>query len=166
MRIRTLLAATLALLLAACGFQLRGSYTLPFDTLHIALATSSELHAALKRGIEGSTPTRIVDDPKKAQATLSIVLDNQAKNVLSLNSAGRVREFQLVRTVGFRIHDAQNRDLLAPGRVVIQRDFTFNDTQVLSKESEEQLIWKDITNDLVQQLLRRIAAAKTKPVEE
>jgi LPS-assembly lipoprotein len=157
--------AVLALLLSACGFQLRGAYTLPFQTLYIDLPTTSELHAALKRNIEGSTQTRITDEMKDAQATLTITGDVPAKNILSLNSAGRVREFQLVRTLGFRIHDAHKRDLIPPGRIQIQRDFSFNDSQVLSKESEEALIWKDIQNDLVQQLLRRIAAAKTKPID-
>lgn len=166
MHLRIALATLFALLLSACGFQLRGSYTLPFDTLHISLPTSSELHAVLKRNILASTQTLIVDDSKSAQATLAITGDRQVKDILSLNSAGRVREFQLVRTVGFRVHDAANRDLIPPGQIVLRRDITFNDTQVLSKESEENLLWRDIQNDLVQQLLRRLAAARPKPAEE
>jgi LPS-assembly lipoprotein len=37
---------------------------------------------------------------------------------------------------------------------------TFDDASVLSKEGEEELLWRDIQNDLVQQLLRRLAKAK------
>lgn len=158
--------AVIALLLSACGFQLRGNYSLPFDTLHISLPTSSELHAVLKRNILASTQTRIVDDAKSAQATLVITGDRQVKDILSLNSAGRVREFQLVRTVGFRVHDAANRDLIPPGQIVLRRDISFSDAQVLSKEAEEGLLWRDIQEDLVQQLLRRLAAARPKPVDE
>jgi LPS-assembly lipoprotein len=36
---------------------------------------------------------------------------------------------------------------------------------VLSKESEEILLWRDIQGDLVQQLMRRLAAAKLQPVK-
>ena len=158
--------AVIALLLSACGFQLRGSYSLPFDTLHIALPTSTELHAVLKRNILAATQTRIVDDSQSAQATLVITGDRQVKDILSLNSAGRVREFQLVRTVGFRVHDAANRDLVPPGQIVLRRDISFSDAQVLSKEAEEGLLWRDIQDDLVQQLLRRLAAARPKPAEE
>jgi LPS-assembly lipoprotein len=164
--LRTVLAGLLLLAVAACGFQLRGSFTLPFETLHIALPSSTELHGALKRTIEGSTATRISDNPKTAQATLSITVDQQAKNILSLNSAGRVREFQLVRTVAYRVHDAGIHDLLPPGRIVIQREFTFNDQQVLAKDAEEGLIWKEIQADLVQQILRRLATAKPLPPTE
>jgi len=162
-RILLLIAATLAL--SACGFHLRGSYTLPFDTIFIGLPENNQMHAMLKRNIEASTQARVVNEAKGAQAVLTITGDVPAKNVLSLDSAGRVREFQLVRTFSFRLHTPDNRDLMTPGRIVIRRDITFNDTQVLSKESEEQLLWRDIQDDLVQQLLRRLAAAKPKATE-
>lgn len=163
---RRLLALVATLALAACGFQLRGSYTLPFDTLYIALPATAELHAVLKRNIEASTQTRVVGEPKSAQAVLAVTSDVPTKNILSLSSTGRVREFQLVRTVTFRLHDPANRDLMPPGQVVIRRDISFSDTQVLSKESEEVLLWRDIQTDLVQQLLRRLSAAKAKPEEQ
>ena len=161
-----LLALAATFLLAACGFQLRGSYALPFDTLYIALPETAELHAVLKRNIEASTQTRVVKDAKSAQAVLTVVSDVPIKNILSLSSTGRVREFQLVRTVAFRLHDSANRDLMPPAQVVIRRDISFSDTQVLSKESEEALLWRDIQTYLVQQLLRRLAASKAKPEEQ
>jgi len=163
-----LLALTTTLALSACGFQLRGSrapVVLPFSILYIALPTSSEFHAALKRGIEASGKTRVVDDPKSAQVALTLTGDAQTKNVLSLDTSGRVREFQLVRTVSFRLHDAAGRDWLPPGQVVIRRDFSFSDAQILAKEAEEVLLWRDMQTDMVQQMLRRIATARA-PVAE
>ncbi len=161
MRRPLLILTTLVLcgILGACGFQLRGAYALPFETLNIALPETSELRAVLKRNIEASSQTRVVDDPKAARAILTISADIPAKNVLSLSSAGRVREYQLVRAVSFRLHDASGRDLMAPGQIVIRRDISFSDPQVLAKESEETLLWRDMQNDLVQQIVRRMAAA-------
>ena len=153
----------LAGLLAGCGFQLRGSLgniALPFSTLHITLPASSEMHAMLKRHIEATSKTRVVDSPAGAQAILDIAGDTQAKNVLSLDTSGRVREFQLVRTLGFRLYDVAGRDWLPLGQVVIRRDFAFNDAQILAKEAEEALLWRDMQTDLAQQLLRRLSAAK------
>lgn len=158
MRRLLLIVATLAL--AACGFQLRGAYALPFATLKIGLPESAEFYAALKRNIEAATQTRVVDDAAQAQAILSVVSDTPSKTVLSLSSTGRVTEFQLVRTFAFRVHDAAGRDLMPPGQIVIRRDISFSDVQVLAKQSEETLLWRDIQNDLVQQLLRRLATAK------
>ena len=154
-----------SLLLTACGFQLRGTYTLPYDTLYISLPETNALGATLKRNIEASTQTRIVGEAKEAQAVLTVLADVPVKNVLSINSAGRVAEYQLVRSFTFLVSDRNGKPLLPAGTISIHRDITFNDAEVLSKESEESLLWRDIQNDLVQQLLRRLSAKPKAPEE-
>lgn len=161
---RRALLVLVALLVSACGFHLRGAYSLPFETLFITLPETAELHAVLKRNIEASTQTRIVPAINEAQAGLIVLNDVQAKNILSLNSAGRVREYQLVRNFSFKVIDSKGAEYLAASTISISREMTFDDAAVLSKEAEEVLLWRDIQNDLVQQLLRRLAAAKQKPV--
>ncbi len=167
-KLATQLFVTLGLvgLLAACGFQLRGDYALPFQTMSIALAPSSELYAQLKRSIEASSSTRIVDNPKEAEANLVVLGDRNEKVILSLNSAGRAREYDLVRTFSFKVSSANSTDYIPPSQIVLRRDMTFNDDLVLSKESEEALLWRDIQKDLIQQLLRRLATAKPKAASE
>lgn len=159
---RALLITLFALTVSACGFQLRGAYTLPFNTLFISLPESTELYAQIRRGIEASSSARVVSDIKEAEASLGVLGDMPQKNILSLDSSGRVREFQLVRVFTFRVADAKGIELVAPSQIVVRRDISFSDAQVLSKESEEQLLWRDMQNDLVQQLLRRLAAVKLK----
>ncbi len=149
-----------------CGFKLRGAYTLPFDTLYIAYPENTPLYSVLKRGIEASTQTRIVTDKKKAQASFVVVGDVQAQNILALDTAGNVAEYQLVRTFSFRVNDAADHELIPPSAIAIHRDVSFNNAQALAKESEDALLWRDIENDLVQQILRRLATAKPKPAEE
>ena len=177
-------------LLAACGFKLRGSaelpgYKLPFATIALSLPVTSEFYALLKRNIEASSPgTRVVENIKEAEAVLTVLGDSSAKNILSLNAAGRAREYQLVRTFSFRVNTnvaaaspaAQGRYLDTPAAapteyipssvITLRRDITFSDDLVLSKESEEALLWRDIQSDLVQQLMRRLATAKLRPVKD
>ncbi len=160
---RALAILLLTAILAACGFQLRGSYALPFNTLHVALPEVSELYAQIRRNVEAGSATKVVAEAKQADATLTILSDIPQKNMLSLDTSGRVREFQLVRTFSFRVTDAKGGTMIAPSQIVVRRDISFSDTQVLSKEAEEQLLWRDIQNDLVQQLLRRLATAKPAP---
>lgn len=147
-------------LLPACGFKLRGAVDLPYSSIYIALPESNTLRAKLARSIKAGSKTVIAGNAQESQATLSITGDSTAKNILSLNSAGRVREYQLVRTFGFRISDTSGRELIPPGEIVIRRDITFDDSQVLAKEAEEVLLMRDMEDDLVQQLLRRLAASK------
>ncbi len=157
---RALATLLLTTTLAACGFQLRGSYALPFNTLYIGVPETAELHAQIRRNVEAGSATKVVSTATEAEASLNVLSDRPQKNILSLDASGRVREFQLVRTFSFRVVDAKGGVMIAPSQIVIRRDISFSDAQVLSKEAEEVLLWRDIQNDLVQQLLRRLAAAK------
>ncbi|HWV18208.1 MAG TPA: LPS assembly lipoprotein LptE [Rhodocyclaceae bacterium] len=151
-------------LLTACGFKLRGSYDLPFETLYIALPESHELHAALKRNIEAGTKTRIVDNREDAQATLTVVYDRTLQTILSLSGTGRVTEYQLVRTFAFRVIGKDNRDIIPQREIVLRRDLPYSDNVVLAKASETELLIRDMQSDLVNQILRRLAAAKVKNI--
>ena len=146
------------LLLAGCGFHLRGTANVPFQTLYVPNADSG-LALDLKRNVQAGTQARVVDDAKQAEAILVFSEENREKNILSLSSAGRVREFQLRYRVGFRVHDGKGADYVPQTVIALTRDITFNDSDVLAKEAEEQLLFRDMQSDMVQQIMRRLAAA-------
>jgi LPS-assembly lipoprotein len=154
-------ALFLALAVSACGFQLRGSYSLPWETLHLGLAQNSEIYQQIRRGVEAGTHTRIVADKQAAQAALIVLNDTQARNILSLSATGLVREFQLMRSFTYRIEDAKGKELTPATTIVLQREMTFDDTRIFAKEAEEAMILREMQSDLVSQLLRRLAAAKS-----
>ena len=60
----------------------------------------------------------------------------------------------------FRVRDAAGAELLGPTEINLRRPITFNETQVLAKESEEVLLYRDMQTDLVQQVMRRLVAIK------
>jgi LPS-assembly lipoprotein len=153
-----LLAA--ALLLASCGFTLRGTASLPFDTLYVQATPSSQVALQLKRAVQSGSGTRIADRADQAEAVLQILSELQEKEILSLGSGGRVREFQLRYRVQFRLTDVKNREHIPASEIVLRRDFSFNDNDALSKESEEALLYRDMRTDAVQQLVRRLQAVK------
>jgi LPS-assembly lipoprotein len=162
-----LLAASV-LLLSACGFELRGSTpasTLPFATLYIdnqltGIAANSGVAIDLKRRLSRSGATTIVDDRKAAEAVVQIQNELRDRQILSLNSQGRVREYTLNYRVIFRLTDGAGRELRPSDTVLVQRTLTFNENQVLAKEGEEQSLYRDMQSDMVGQLLRRIGATR------
>jgi LPS-assembly lipoprotein len=151
-----------AALLSACGFQLRGVADLPFSSLYVQAAPTSNLAQQLKRAVRSGSNTRIVDTPGEAEAILQITRELQEKQILSLSGGGRVSEYELRYRVTFRLTDGRNREHIPASEIVLKRDFSFSDDQALSKESEEQLLYRDMRNDAVQQLVRRLQAAKLK----
>ena len=148
-----------ALSLAGCGFQLRGAAPLPFDTLYVPGAGGG-IALDLKRNIQAGTDAKVVDEAKQADAVLQFTREERQKVILSLTATGRVREFQLRYIVGFRVVDNKGHDYVPQSTIELTRDVTFNDAEVLAKESEEQLLYRDMQNDMVQQIMRRLAAAK------
>jgi len=154
------LALVFVLVLAGCGFQLRGTASLPFDTLYMPGTTGGGIALDLKRNIQSGTRTTVVDDPKTAQAVLDFVQELREKVILSLAATGRVREYQLRYTVSFRVHDGKGGEFLPVNTIQLTRDITFNDSEVLAKETEEQLLYRDMQFDMVQQVMRRLAAAQ------
>lgn len=159
---RSLAIVLFVTLLSACGFHLRGSYNLPFDTLYIALPDFDPLRAEIKRNLEASTQARVVDDPKKAKASLAITNNQQLRSILSLNAKGLVREIQLTRVFAYRLVDPDGKELAPTSQIIIQREMTYDDEQLLAKGSEEGMIVREMQSDLVQQLLRRLSVVKLK----
>lgn len=153
-------ALLFALLLSSCGFQMRGTAALPFDTLYMPSAVGGGIALDLKRNIQAGTRTTVVDDPKKAEAVLDFVQELREKVILSLGATGRVREYKLLYRVGFRVHDGKGGEFLPVNTVQLTRDISFNDTDVLAKETEEQQLYRDMQFDMVQQIMRRLAAAQ------
>ncbi|MGQ0510121.1 MAG: LPS-assembly lipoprotein LptE [Betaproteobacteria bacterium] len=153
------IAVLLALSLAGCGFQLRGTADLPFETIFVPSATSG-VALDIKRNIQSGTRTRVVDDAKSAQAVLQFIQEVREKHILSLTGTGRVREFQLRYRVGFRLHDGKGGEFLPANTIELTRDVTYNDAEVLAKETEEQLLYRDMQFDMVQLVMRRLAASQ------
>jgi len=153
------LVVVLLLALAACGFRLRGTAQVPFETLYLPGATSG-IALDLKRYIQAGTNARVVDDAAKADAIMQFSEEGRLKEVLSLTGTGKVREFQLRYRVGFRVHDGKGTDFVPQSVIQLTRDVTFNDAEILAKEQEEQILFRDMQTDMVQQILRRLAAAK------
>lgn len=158
---RRLLAAGLlgaASLLAGCGFRLRRSAALPFRTLYTGFAPTSAIGAEFRRLVRVAEDTELVDDPKKAEARLEVLREQREREVVAFSTTGRPREYQLRLRFGFRVVDAQSRELLPPTELVLSRDIVSTDIEVVAKQQEEELLFRDMQSDLVQQLLRRLAA--------
>ena len=162
--LRLLFALVLAAALAGCGFHLRGvgSGNLPYKTMYIALPDTADVNIWLRRYITASGSTQIVEDAKAADAIFQQLGDNRLKTILSVNAQGRVREYRLQLTYTFRVVNQKGQVLVPPNEVALTRDISFDDSNILAKDLEEGLLWRDMTNDLVNQIMRRLSIIKPK----
>ena len=182
---RALLGLGGAALLAGCGFQLRQAPDFAFESLVMNASPSSPLAAELSRSLASNGRVKVLPASAMAAATAAAAAppasasasapgaaaQNQVifdlpqelreKIVVGLNSSGQVREFQLRSRIRFRLRTPQGKELIPETELLQQRDITFNEAAVLAKEAEESLLYRDMQTDLVQQLMRRLAAIKS-----
>jgi len=171
-RLSSLLAAAgAALLLAACGFQLRGAATYPFTSVFVQRPTTYGIGTLNIAGsvapvvpdvIKGLTRNGVeikarIEDADFAIHFLQVYFD---KRVLSLSGGGRAREFELEYRVRYEFVDARGRAWGEPGEITIRRDFSFAESQALAKETEEAQLVRDMQLDAATQILRRLQSVK------
>jgi LPS-assembly lipoprotein len=150
----------LAAALAGCGFHLRGDVSYAFASVYLSAPPNAPILLELKRAIEGSGGTKVVDRPADAPVRLDVLNVTDDKQVLSLSGGGRVREYALTKRVGFRLYDAEGRNWLPPGEITIRRSYTFNESEVLAREAQEARLLTEMQTDAVQQIVRQLQSAK------
>ncbi len=158
-----LVAAGACLVLGGCGFQLRQAPSFAFKSLYIGTTVESALTRELRRSIEYSGAVEVLDAARlpTAQAVLDVLIDRREKVVVGLNATGQVREFQLRTRFRFKLRTPQGKELIPETEMLQQRDISFTESAALAKEAEETLLYRDMQTDIVQQLMRRLAAVKT-----
>ena len=158
---RALTLLTAAAAVTGCGFQLRGSAQLPFDTLQAGFAPNSAIGADFRRLVRVQGDTRLVDRIEEAQVRLEILQEVREKEIVGFSSTGRPREYQLRLRLRFRLTEVANgAEQIAPTELLLRREITTTDTQLVAKEQEEALLYREMQTDMVQQLLRRLSAVR------
>ncbi|HVZ42248.1 MAG TPA: LPS assembly lipoprotein LptE [Ramlibacter sp.] len=157
------LALAMSLALGGCGFQLRQAPHFAFGTIVVQAAPASTIAQELRRDMQSSGQVQVLSEAQlaKADVILEIATELRQKVVVGLNASGQVREFTLRSRLHFKLRTPSGKELIPDTELIQERDISFNESAVLSKEQEENLLYRDMQSDLVQQLMRRLAAVKT-----
>lgn len=163
MRRSLLMSGVLAtgLAVSGCGFALRSPPQLAFSSIHVQ-ASDSPLVTQLKRTLQ-TQGLKVLQDAKlqqEADVVLEITAQEQTKQAVGTNAAGQVRELQLRMRVRYKLRTPNGKVLLAESGLEQTRDVSFNETEALSKEIEINTLYRDMQNDIVMQLMRRLATVR------
>lgn len=153
-----ILPALLLVLLTGCGFHLRGAYQLPASmakTYIQAANQNSEFIRSLKRRLKANEII-LVENIEDATAILKVSSETQDKRILSVDSKGRAREYELSYAISFNVQ-ASNSDFSVDRQTLkLQREFLFDTEDVLGKGREESTLIKDMQQDMVRLILLRL----------
>ena len=146
------------MLLTGCGFRLQGDLTAPPQmerTYIAAVERNTQFHRELRRQFQESG-VNLVDSPDEATAILSIISDQTGQRVLSVSARNVPTEYEVFYSVEYALV-AGETSLLAPQDITYTRDYTYDETLVLGKAREEDLMREAIVRDLVRTVLKQIS---------
>ena len=128
---------------------------MPFESIHIS--TSDPLvFLDIKRRIQASSKTVVLDSPKDSQAKLHILNARNRKKILSVSGTGRVREFQLLYLLSFKVTDKKGRVLVPISNIETKRVLPFSDSRFLSSQSEEKTLLKEMKKDTILRMMDKL----------
>ncbi len=151
-------ALLLATVLASCGFQLRGSYELPYKSVYVVGPGASQVAASIRRELTNNKIA--IAGADKAEARINITEERRDKQILSLSGAGRVKEYTLRMVVSYQVIDNKGAVVIPTSEIQLTRILGYDDTKVIAKQQEEALLYSDMERDVVGQILRRMIAVK------
>lgn len=144
--------------LAGCGFQLRQAPKMPFRSIAlVGFAPQSVLADALRAQLRDSQ-VQLLDAPATAQVVFEALTDARERSVVASTAAGQVREVQLRVRLRFRVATPSGKQLLAVDELLLSRDMSYSETAALAKAQEEALLYRAMDEDIVGQVMRRLAA--------
>jgi len=154
--------AFLLMVMMGCGFHLRGVADLSdnLKTMYIeGLNLQRGMGLDLKRGLV-SNGIVVVERAQQHTAVLKIIENRFDRRVLSVGSNAKVSEYELYALIRFSVMDVEGKMLAEIQQVEAQRDYQFDENEVLGREAEENLLRDEINKELVQSMLRRLSAIK------
>lgn len=145
--------------LAGCGFQLRGATTIPPEMSRTYISTSdrhSVFYRKLRVGLQ-QAGAEMVDSQVDATAVFSIFTDVTDQRVISVSARNVPREYEIYYTVIYELN-TDEATLMEERTQTLTRDYTFDETLVLGKAREEEVLRDAIADDLVRIVLIQLSS--------
>ena len=147
--------------LASCGFALRSSQKFHFKSMYTGPIAASPLLIELSRQVAGTGGVEVIIDQRqveRADVIFELLQEQREKVVAGRTSSGSVREYLLRTNLRFRLRTREGKELIPETLLVATTDISYNETLALSKDQEEQMLYRNMGSDLVGQIVRRMAA--------
>lgn len=156
---------------SACGFHLRGDFQLPEELSRVFLsAKSSTVLVEDLKLILKTNGSVIVSDATEASSSIKIEKEQNTQRVISVDSSGRAREYELTYEVVFTVKttsgDEQNKIRIENKKLKLVRDYVYDSEAVLGKSREKNILIRDMQRDASRLIMLQIQAAYRKAVSQ
>jgi LPS-assembly lipoprotein len=157
---RRALAVTLLILGGAgCGFHLRGAGAdATVGAVYVAVARGVPLARELERAL-AQPPNRVVDVRSEAELVADLAEQIESRRTVSVTDRGRSAEYELEIALRFSVLAPDGAELVPERTIAARRTYRIDRANLAATEQEEALLRRELTLDLVQQVVRSLGAA-------
>ena len=146
--------------LSSCGFKLKGSYEIPYQTIYLQAAGESRVGRIIKKKLQRRPNIEIVQTLSAAEAAISILEEASTRTVAVLSNAGSVDEYELIYTIRYKIELSKNSSSSAERQIVLRRKITHSDLDIAAKSNEENSLIDDMASEAATSILVRLSREK------
>lgn len=181
---RRALLTTLALAattgLGGCGYSLRRPPAMAFESVTLSgFAPGSPMATELARALE-ATGVAVVENSAQAAArsgatgasspgsaalltthiTIEALSDRREQKRVATTSFAQVRLIDVVNSINLRVLRSDGTVLVGPTQMVQSSGMSYNESDALAKQYEAESVHRNLQTELVQQIMRRLAAIR------
>lgn len=149
----------LAAALAGCGFHLQGRQPMPEAFAYTFIDTQDEqtdFVQDLRKALLASG-SKVIRTQGSSGATVRVHEDELSERILSVSARNIPTEYELTYRVKFSV-TAGGKTLIDNEEISATRDLSFEESQLLAKEREQEILREALARDLVALVMRRLAA--------
>lgn len=164
MRHLQLLILSLALLLSACGFHLRGlgSFQLAFEQLEL---TADDSYASISRAVGERLQSQGVELTPNAEFRLHLGHEQFSSRKVGGSPGSHSADYQLSSSLDYSIRAGTLPDLVN-GKLQATRNLSINQNQASASDEEERLLRNEIRDELVMQLMLRLQSLQPEQLRQ
>lgn len=154
-----LLSICLASVLAGCGWRLQGTTKLSpvMATTYVDTRDRyTDFNRALRESLEASG-ARLTNNENEATAVVKIIKDESGQRVLTVSGRNTPEEYEVFYNIEYSVN-GRTEELIAPEKLELTRDYSYDETAVLAKQKEQSILREALARDLAGQVVRRLAA--------
>ncbi|MGF0241861.1 LPS assembly lipoprotein LptE [Rhodococcus sp. IEGM1300] len=161
---RNLLVMGLAVLLSACGFQLRGTGTNELAIKELDLSARNaygETVTQLRQVLEGSGVKVYSGAPYK----LVLTDEQESQRILSYAGAGRTGEYQVTTVLSYDIRGERDSSLITD-KLEVQKIFIHDGNNLVGSDQEASTARAETRRELIQRMMLRLQQLTPAQLEE
>lgn len=158
--LQTMLCVVGFVLLAGCGFHLRGSAALPAvmqQQVYLQVNGGGEFPRSLAAALRASK-VNVLDTSTQGVATLAVPVAAFSSRMLTSGAVQRVGEYVVGFDVQFTLTDAQGKTVVPVQTISLSHEFAIDQTQFSAITSETEAIQRSLVREMTDAVMRRLEA--------